>query len=255
MKKTKNSRIIAAIAMLVVSATALTTSSFAWFTMNKEVSATGLSLTATVPTNLEISDSENGTYGATVALKTATKKFVPISGTGYLEATPTTTLFYADTNKTDGVKTTIAADDVTFKAIPGASDAARQYYVDVPVWIRSKAPLDTGASIDVAVSKLDINTDALKDAYRVAIIDKSFIYSNGLTVKTWKPLATATTIAGTDSTTVVGGGVVANIPENGAAQKVTLRIWLEGQDAACLTAQAGKTVTMDIQFTGTDKVA
>ncbi|MEG0771168.1 MAG: hypothetical protein RR436_04630 [Clostridia bacterium] len=256
MKKTKNSRIIAAIAMLVVSATALTTSSFAWFTMNKEVSATGLSLTATVPTNLEISDSENGTYGATVTLNTATKKFVPISGVGYTTATaPTTTLFYAETNKTDGdIKTTIDTATTTFKAIPGASDNARQYYVDVPVWIRSKASLDTGASIDVAVSKLDIKSDALKDAYRVATIEKPFIYSNGLIARSWTPLATATTL-GTETSTVVGGDVVAIIPTAGTAQKVTLRIWLEGQDSLCKDISAGKTVSMDIQFTGTDKVA
>jgi len=54
-KKSNARKLIPAIGMLMTSAAMLTTSTYAWFTMNKEVSITGITLTATVPETLEIS--------------------------------------------------------------------------------------------------------------------------------------------------------------------------------------------------------
>ena len=48
-------KLIPAIAMLVTSATMLSTATYAWFTMNKEVELTGLNMTATTAGALEIS--------------------------------------------------------------------------------------------------------------------------------------------------------------------------------------------------------
>lgn len=51
----KNTRkLIPALAMLLVSAVMMSTASFAWFSMNTSVSATGMSVTATVPASLYI---------------------------------------------------------------------------------------------------------------------------------------------------------------------------------------------------------
>lgn len=48
-------RLIPAIAMLMVSAVLMSTASFAWFSMNNSVTATGLTVTASAPTSLMIS--------------------------------------------------------------------------------------------------------------------------------------------------------------------------------------------------------
>ena len=48
-------KIIPAVGMLALSATMLSTSTYAWFTMNKEVQMTGLNMTATVGEGMEIS--------------------------------------------------------------------------------------------------------------------------------------------------------------------------------------------------------
>lgn len=48
-------KLIPAIAMLATSAAMLSTSTYAWFTMSKEVEVTGINMTATVPENLQVS--------------------------------------------------------------------------------------------------------------------------------------------------------------------------------------------------------
>jgi len=56
MKMKLNKKIAGASAMLMLSATMLGTSTFAWFTMNKEVTVTGMKLKATAEQGLVISD-------------------------------------------------------------------------------------------------------------------------------------------------------------------------------------------------------
>ena len=63
MKMKLNKKIAAASAMLMLSATMLGTSTFAWFTMNKEVEVTGLTMKTKVSSNLLISENNlDGTY-------------------------------------------------------------------------------------------------------------------------------------------------------------------------------------------------
>ena len=54
-KNSAAKKIIPAVGMLALSATMLSTSTYAWFTMNKEVQITGLNMTATVGEGMEIS--------------------------------------------------------------------------------------------------------------------------------------------------------------------------------------------------------
>lgn len=65
----KNTRkLIPAVVMLLVSAVLMSTASFAWFSMNDEVTATGMDVTATTPASLEIAATSSGewTYGVTL---------------------------------------------------------------------------------------------------------------------------------------------------------------------------------------------
>ena len=65
----KNTRkLIPAVVMLLVSAVLMSTASFAWFSMNKQVTATGMKVTATTPASLEIATSNSGewSYGVTL---------------------------------------------------------------------------------------------------------------------------------------------------------------------------------------------
>ncbi|NLN54939.1 MAG: hypothetical protein GX148_01405 [Clostridiales bacterium] len=67
MKATK--KIIPALVMLLVSAVLLSTASYAWFSMNATVTATGMQVTAKVPDSLQISVTDaDSNFGSTVAL-------------------------------------------------------------------------------------------------------------------------------------------------------------------------------------------
>ena len=48
-------KLIPAVAMLTTSAVMLSTATYAWFTMSREVEVTGIKLTATTPQTIEIS--------------------------------------------------------------------------------------------------------------------------------------------------------------------------------------------------------
>lgn len=58
MKKTR--KLIPALVMLVISAVLMSTASFAWFSMNRSVTASGMSVTAKTPASLEISNAPTG---------------------------------------------------------------------------------------------------------------------------------------------------------------------------------------------------
>ena len=73
----KMKKLIPALAMLLVSAILLGTSTYAWFSMSTEVSATGMEVTAVSDAIfLEISDAESGTY-ATSAAQTLDEDLYP----------------------------------------------------------------------------------------------------------------------------------------------------------------------------------
>ena len=48
-------KLIPAVAMLTTSAVMLSTATYAWFTMSREVEVTGIKLTATTPQTIEVS--------------------------------------------------------------------------------------------------------------------------------------------------------------------------------------------------------
>ena len=57
-------KLIPAMCLLLVSAVLMGTSTFAWFTMNTTVTASGMQVNAVVPKSLVISDESNGNYSA-----------------------------------------------------------------------------------------------------------------------------------------------------------------------------------------------
>ena len=60
-------KLIPAVAMLTTSAVMLSTATYAWFTMSREVEVTGIKLTATTPQTIEVSLGK-ATAGANLAM-------------------------------------------------------------------------------------------------------------------------------------------------------------------------------------------
>ncbi|MGN0578077.1 MAG: hypothetical protein ACI4J4_05615 [Ruminiclostridium sp.] len=100
-EKRKNSalkKLIPAVAMLATSAVMLSTATYAWFTMNKEVKMTGLNMTATVGEGIEIALASVTGDGNAITLKNDT-------GSTYVGEHP------ADTDTEKGWKSAVAVND------------------------------------------------------------------------------------------------------------------------------------------------
>lgn len=67
-------KLIPAVAMLTTSAVMLSTSTYAWFTMSREVEISNIQMTATVPEDIQISLGQIGTIGANGTITASTKE-------------------------------------------------------------------------------------------------------------------------------------------------------------------------------------
>lgn len=207
-KKSTARKLLPAAGMLAVSASMLATSTYAWFTMNKEVEVKGLKMQATASSGLEISlgawGTQNGTKENNLASPTkddvSWKRSILISDyyatVGMLKPASTDTALsvykvdetkiYAGghavennatislANQGDSAAMTLKAtggDAVALATSNDASDAG--YYIDIPMWIRSSNQTAGGTNVYATVTITDPNSangSELIKAARVAII-------------------------------------------------------------------------------------
>ena len=129
-KKKTNKKIASALAMLMLSAAMLGTSTYAWFTMNKSVEVTGMTVHTTVDSNLLISDdtlsstskNADSTFTTNVLTQTLEKILEPVS------TTDGNTFYYTVNAKANGD----AVEDVytTYSSSAGATGASASDYMD-----------------------------------------------------------------------------------------------------------------------------
>lgn len=231
-------KLIPAVAMLTASAVMLTTATYAWFTLNKEVEVTGLKMQATAGNSLEISLGTLGDTTAAISADTKMKpgdqndlswkraidvndyysvvgKLEPISSTDALALYKTQeekvyaggTKVEDDANITKAVIDDAASAtlDTTYKdnTFGTGSDEDEGYFVDIPMWIRSadrQAENEIECKVTITNPTADDGLgDDLLNAVRVAII----------------PVNSATTSAGINGLTFDEGTLV-SAASNGA---------------------------------------
>lgn len=115
--KALQKQLMAAVAMVVVAAIALSASTYAWFVNNAQVTATNVNVQAATAYSLLISQ-DNKTWGTTTALDALTDKMTPVSTIGEINETENAiTLTAKDAQKAAvgiGDGTTVAIGDVRF---------------------------------------------------------------------------------------------------------------------------------------------
>lgn len=293
----KNARkLIPAVAMLLVSATMLSTASFAWFSMNTQVSSTGMQVNVAAPASLGISKTDGGTFTNAIGGETD-----PWEGStsflGHASSVDGTEFFAAPASavSTDGTidpeKTNVS--DVTSGNYAGVYGVANTVaYIDYTFYIATTSStnvnirLATGTSIEYNAPEEGNDDSAgasLLPAMRFAVLvgDEPAAPSGGTaagnvwfgadnsadTNKAFNAAYTAsagnnddnvqavkedvkkytatddqylTTIAASDA----GGGTY------GEATKITIRIWVDGEDTACKSANiiSTKTFTVNVVF-------
>ena len=166
--------------MLLASATMLSTATYAWFTMNKEVKLTGLNMTATAGEGIEIALAaidNSGNISFTGATFTENHPYDTASEKGWKSSVivgnyykdigkimPSSsvdgTTFYDATNAADGGRNATAFELIDGRDGPAQiqqrdtfnesvteikSEGNKGYYVDIPVHIRTSKLKPTGA--------------------------------------------------------------------------------------------------------------
>ena len=245
-------KLIPALCMLLVAAALLGTSTFAWFSMNTNVEATGMTVKAVTSTNLFIAALQNGgTFtGFGVSANTtvaAAEKMNPVTsadgkgfyalnagykGSAYDNSALVDSTGNSVTELTSAVFTTDKKDDTNYVY-------KTQY----------KLATENGASSKFAgfyVSGITVtnNGDDLAPALRVAV-------KVGETVKIYAPLDTATTpykswngtaqvddVAPITTFTNADKFDVEIGTQATGAVTVDVYVWFEGQDAACTSGAA-----------------
>lgn len=195
-------KLIPAVAMLTTSAVMLSTATYAWFTMSREVEVTCIKLTATTPQTIEISlgrattqaTIDNTTWAtapkndaadtdlwsnkaATSSVYASFGKLIPAS------STDGTNLYYTTKAKENGKSVDITGANAftqatennnagwTFQTAGASSETESNltadtkgegYYLDIPVWFRTTNVEDVKLGVDVTVTDPNADDDNTK---------------------------------------------------------------------------------------------
>lgn len=189
MKMKLNKKIAGASAMLMLSATMLGTSTFAWFSMNKEVTVTGMSVKTTVDSNLLIDDVDACHGGSWTSGSWATNDSTFKSSTtqtisdAVVAPLSTVNAYNFFATAPDNVKGDGNAITDTYTAITQVSDLTGLGYVSAnQTWLDYHFVLkavntDSTNTQNINLSQLKMTfskaTDSEK-AWRVAVLSKKF---------------------------------------------------------------------------------
>lgn len=202
-------KLIPAVAMLTTSVVMLSTATYAWFTMSREVEVTGIKLTATTPQTIEISLGQATTSNtlthdveatapnsddmwthtaATGSVYQDFGKLIPVSSVDGFN------MFYTEKATENGKKVSDVPNPFTkaetavgweFKeggksaetgaVVNAAENDGSGYYLDIPVWFRTTSTdaVTLGLEVEIKNSSDDDTKSVLYKAARVAILPET----------------------------------------------------------------------------------
>lgn len=202
-------KLIPAVAMLTTSAVMLSTATYAWFTMSREVEVTGIKLTATTPQTIEISlgqatTSNTLTHGVEATAPNSDDMWTHTAATGSvyqdfgkLIPVPSVdgfNMFYTEKATENGKKVSDVPNPFTkaetavgweFKeggksaetgaVVNAAENDGSGYYLDIPVWFRTTSTdaVTLGLEVEIKNSSDDDTKSVLYKAARVAILPET----------------------------------------------------------------------------------
>lgn len=270
MKKFK--KLIPALCMLLVSAVMLGSTTFAWFSMNKTVTATGMEIKAEVPTQLLISHN-NTLWGNTMTLSSDSQigeTVAPVTVYSINKGETLTNTFYKMT--TDGMKLvnelgknglTYTAANIANIRIDGTTEGTaakafetteKDYYQDdIYLKLSGKLSATTTENKVKATAKITNKAtageslDAITNALRLVIVDGD---SKVLVSVDCGAANTEITVDDTKNyKTIDLGEVFEFVASNKDSQKLTLFAFYYGEDDNCYNNNAtdvdGLNITID----------
>lgn len=202
-------KLIPAVAMLTTSAVMLSTATYAWFTMSREVEVTGIKITATTPQTIEISlgqatTSNTLTHGVEATAPNSDDMWTHTAATGSVyqdfgKLIPVSSvdgfnMFYTEKATENGKKVSDVPNPFTkaetavgweFKeggksaetgaVVNAAENDGSGYYLDIPVWFRTTSTdaVTLGLEVEIKNSSDDDTKSVLYKAARVAILPET----------------------------------------------------------------------------------
>ena len=252
--KALRKQFLAAIAMVVVAAVALSSSTYAWFAANNKVTATGMQVQATAEGGIEIAYVNSGTVGdyattANAGMSTAQTLYPTSTIATATDGSISSNWYHASA----AVASAFGAKDGTYETLVLSAGidttTSKNYYVEKTFNIRSVST--TKLAKDLKVSGITVTgaSDQLDNSLRVAVVSGTSVAlyapcyavtEGGATSVSYK-VATAvnsgTATMPTDNNVTalfknqVSGNIVAgNIGAGDAGSNVKVYIWYEGED-------------------------
>lgn len=274
-------KLIPAVAMLLVSVVTMSTASFAWFSMSRQVTANGMNVTVTAPTNLLIKQGSDA-YGAASSITAQNVKLVPAStdsagNDDFYVVQAGQEVSQSDGKITEGTTKLAQGTAAVGNATPSlASEGA---YFDFTYTIMSEGD----ENVEVVVKNIEVNqTSSGKSIKPVRVAVIATAAAGTTTTTMFKPVSGAantdnkvvgslnselaqmtadTTIYKTHNPTTKGAAttVVTLTPDDsGTVDKyenvatITIRVWYEGQDTEC-TSSLGAKAAFNVVVTLADK--
>lgn len=255
-------QLLAAVAMVLVAAVALGSSTYAWFAANRRVTATGMQVTATTSSSLVISTQLNVANRTTVSLASSTNSLTPVThdtsitvGNSITNETTNSGLL-KNTNPTKVNSATgyaNSSDALTFTTALNDSANNLYYYQDYKVFIASAGSALTEQKLQ---AYLWTGANMTADTPKATSVD--FYVSEDSTATVGKymgtlNLSTLTAEANADGVTYYTGNLDITltdktIPQNGQGNdfiQVTMRVYYDGdlqKSASALVAATGNAV-------------
>lgn len=237
--KALRGQLFAAIAMVVVSAVALSSSTYAWFVQSSQVTADGMKVQAAAESGIEISYGSSGTWGSVATSGAATGELYPTStndATNWYHAKANASTASTAINETYEVLT---LDDDT-----GEDGNDHRYFLLTEYTIRSASSVDaTNLTIDsVTASTTGSNSANLNKALRVAVVIAGDETASKQNVHIYAPNGGQTSYDIWDGSSLSGPSVAVtanagstpeattvSVPQAGVNVKVYA--WYEGEDS------------------------
>ena len=279
MKNSLTRKLLLAVITLGIAVIATVGSTYAWFSMNTTVEATGMQLTAVTPVNVVISDEETGTYTNAIAFDTLTENLYPAS-TDITLLTSSGFSFWAVKegqvigSNGEGGQAEEGSDGTIFQS--SAIEANGQYVIAKEIWLKT-----TAGKVDLRLESISI-ADAvtpssgtvshavesydIANAVYVALITnhETYIYAvNGetgtaafqgiLSVESEDPgdftkAASAYSLSTASSSGTLIFGSDNAIKLGTTPEKVTVLVWVEGEDPQCVNGIGGLGLSIGLTF-------
>ncbi|MBR1772179.1 MAG: hypothetical protein IJ747_09140 [Lachnospiraceae bacterium] len=248
--KALKKQLMAAIAMVVVSAIALSSSTYAWFSMNTQVTATGMTVQAKAESGLVISNADDGSYNnSATSVKTTCAQLVPGSTTNLGD-------WFHSSSTNPAAANTQQAYDVGSAWVNNETVAN---YVVHDFYIRSSATTDlTVPALRVQKVEAKVGDAAaqqnLSKALRVGVLIAGDETDNKQNIYIYAPVSGATlsySATAADGAYAAGNMVTVTALEGNTASATAITtipaknansglhaqvfVWYEGEDAACIS--------------------